>query len=317
MFEFVFPIQAVFLALALDLLFGEPKWLYDRVAHPVVWIGKLISALEGRLYGPQNQIFQGAVLVAVTVVLCAAAGAVITWLAEQTGLDWILTGIVGSVFLAARSLYDHVVTVARGLSRDLEAGRAAVSHIVGRDVSELDEAGVARAALESLAENFSDGVVAPLFWFLVAGLPGLLAYKAVNTLDSMLGHRNERYLYFGRVAARLDDVVNWPAARITGALLCFGALVAPGLDAGKAWRTMWRDGGKHISPNAGWPEAAMAGALGIALAGPRIYDGARTDDPWLGDGDGMVTAADIARGCTLYRWTCAAILLALLVLALP
>ncbi|MDP6831830.1 MAG: adenosylcobinamide-phosphate synthase CbiB [Alphaproteobacteria bacterium] len=317
MFEFVFPIQAVFLALALDLLFGEPKWLYARISHPIVWIGGLISALEGRLYRARNQIFHGAVLVAITVALCAAAGCVIAWLARQTGLDWILTGIVGSVFLAARSLYDHVVSVARGLSRDLDTGRAAVSQIVGRNPSELDQAGVARAALESLAENFSDGVVAPLFWFLLAGLPGLLAYKAINTLDSMIGHRNERYLYFGRVAARLDDVVNWPAARIAGCLLCLGGLLAPGMDAGKAWRIMWRDGGKHASPNAGWPEAAMAGALGIALAGPRVYDGELTDDPWLGDGDGAATEQDIARGCTLYRWTCAGILLALLALALP
>ena len=187
---------------------------------------------------------------------------------------------------------------------------------MGRDPGQLDEAGVARAALESLAENFSDGVVSPLFWFLLAGLPGLLAYKAVNTLDSMIGHRNPRYLYFGRAAARLDDVVNWPGARITGLLLCLAALLSPGLDAGRAWCVMWRDNGKHASPNAGWPEAAMAGALGLALAGPRSYQGEVTDGPWLGDGGGQAGPGDIGRGCSLYRWTCGMIILIMLALLL-
>ncbi len=316
MIEFVFPIQAVFLALALDLLFGEPKWLYARIAHPIVWIGNLIAALETRLYQPHGQIFAGTVLVVVAVLTCALAGAAIAWLSAQTAYGWIVTGIVGSIFLAARSLHDHVTAVARGLSQDLETGRNAVSHIVGRDPAQLDEAGVARAALESLAENFSDGVVSPLFWFLVAGLPGLLAYKAINTLDSMIGYHNERYLRFGRVAARLDDLVNWPGARITGLLLCLGAWLMPGVRAGAAWRIMWRDRNKHASPNAGWPEAAMAGALDVALAGPRVYDGAVTDGPWLGEGGGQATADDIRRGCALYSWTCSLIVLALLTAAM-
>jgi adenosylcobinamide-phosphate synthase len=314
MFEFVLPIQAVFLALTLDLLFGEPKWLYGRIAHPIVWIGNLIAALEARLYQPQNQIVHGAVLTVMTVAACTGAGILVTWLSEFTGHGWIITGIVGSIFLAARSLHDHVAAVARGLSENLDTGREVVSHIVGRDPAQLDEAGVARAGLESLAENFSDGVVSPLFWFLLAGLPGLLAYKAINTLDSMIGHRNARYLYFGRAAARLDDVVNWPGARITGLLLCLGAWVMPGTRAGGAWRIMWRDRNKHASPNAGWPEAAMAGALGIALAGPRIYDGEITDGPWLGDGDGVATVEDIRRGCALYSWTCGLLMLALMAL---
>ena len=316
MIEFVFPIQAVFLALALDLLFGEPKWLYARIAHPVVWIGNLIAALEARLYRPHGQIFAGTVLVVVTVLSCALAGVFVAWLSAQTEHGWVVAGIAGSVFLAARSLHDHVAAVEAGLSRDLDAGREAVSHIVGRDPGQLDEAGVARAALESLAENFSDGVVSPLFWFLLAGLPGLLAYKAVNTLDSMIGHRNPRYLYFGRAAARLDDVVNWPGARITGLLLCLAALLSPGLDAGRAWCVMWRDNGKHASPNAGWPEAAMAGALGLALAGPRSYQGEVTDGPWLGDGGGQAGPGDLGRGCSLYRWTCGMIILIMLALLL-
>ena len=330
MFEIVFPVltvagwglgvQAAFLALALDLLFGEPKWLYVRIPHPIVWIGALISGLEARLYRPQHgapgQIASGAVLVVITVALCAITGALVAWLAAFSGYGWIVTGVIGSVFIAARSLHDHVTAVAHGLSQGLAEGRGAVRHIVGRDPGQLDEAGVARAALESLAENFSDGVVAPLFWFLLAGLPGLLAYKAINTLDSMIGHRNARYLYFGRVAARLDDLVNWPAARITGALLCLSAVLTPGLSASRAWRIMRRDRGKHTSSNAGWPEAAMAGALGVALAGPRIYDGRPTHGAWIGDGDGQAGAGDIARGCRLYRWTCGLMVLALLLAAL-
>ncbi|MBT4485887.1 MAG: cobalamin biosynthesis protein, partial [Rhodospirillaceae bacterium] len=219
MYEIIFPVltvagwglgvQAVLLALALDLLFGEPKWFYARIPHPIVWIGALISGLEGWLYRPshnaQGQIASGAVLVAITVALCVVAGAAVAWLAVMGGYGWIVTGLIGSVFIAARSLYDHVAAVAHGLDEGLVRGREAVSHIVGRDPAQLDEAGVSRAAIESLAENFSDGVVAPLFWFLLAGLPGLLAYKAINTLDSMIGHRNARYLYFGRAAARLDD----------------------------------------------------------------------------------------------------------------
>ncbi len=326
MFELTFPIlsidggrlgvQAALLALALDLLFGEPKWLYARVPHPIVWIGALISGLEARLrtrlHGPPGEIALGAVLVVITVMGCAIAGAFVSWLAVQSGYAWIVIGVTGSVFIAARSLHDHVAAVAQGLSQGLPEGRRAVGHIVGRDTAQLDEAGVARASLESLAENFSDGVVAPLFWFLLAGLPGLLAYKAINTLDSMIGHRNERYLYFGRAAARLDDVVNWPAARITGGLLCLAALLTPGMCGSEARRILWRDGGKHASPNAGWPEAAMAGALGVALAGPRVYGSETVAGAWIGDGNGQASAADILRGCKLYRWTCGLIVLALL-----
>ena len=313
-------IQAVFLAFALDLLFGDPKFVYARISHPVVWIGGLISVLEARLrprrfagHGQTLQIGLGAVLVVITVGISAGAGGVIAWLCAKTEYGWIITGIVGSVFIAGRSLHDHVGDVGRSLSRSLDDGRSAVSHIVGRDPAGLDEAGVSRAALESLAENFSDGVVAPLFWFLLGGLPGLLAYKAVNTLDSMIGHRDARYLYFGRFAARLDDVANWPAARLAGILLCIGALLSPGARISDGWRVMWRDANKHGSPNAGWPEAALAGALGLALAGPRSYDGAVTDGAWMGDGRPQATAADISRGCILFRWSCGAIGLGLLI----
>ena len=311
-----FGVQAVLLAFALDLLFGDPKFLYARMAHPVVWIGAMIAALEGRLRSQHHrsnlQIALGAVLAAVTVAVCAIAGGAIAWAGAMTEYGWIVTGVVGSVFIAGRGLHDHVADVARGLSRSLDDGRVVVRHIVGRDPDGLDEAGVSRAALESLAENFSDGVVAPLFWFLLGGLPGLLAYKAVNTLDSMIGYRDAKYLYFGRVAARLDDVANWPAARIAGGLLCIGALLTRGASAANAWRVMWRDAGKHGSPNAGWPEAALAGALGLALAGPRTYGDTVTDGAWMGDGRPQAEPGDITRGCVLFRWTCGAVALALL-----
>lgn len=315
-----FSVQAVFLAFALDLLFGDPKFLYARIAHPVVWIGRLISVLEAPLRSPNHrpaiQIAMGAILVVITVVISALAGGVIAWLCTMTDYGWIITGVIGSVFIAGRSLHDHVADVGRGLSRSLHDGRDAVGRIVGRNPDTLDDAGVSRAALESLAENFSDGVVAPLFWFLLGGLPGLLAYKAINTLDSMIGYRNAKYLYFGRAAARLDDVVNWPAARISAAFLCIGALMTPGASGSKAWRVMWRDADKHASPNAGWPEAAMAGALGLALVGPRTYGDKVIESAWMGDGRSQATAADIPRGITLFRMSCGVMALVLLVAVL-
>ncbi len=302
---------AVLLAYVLDWLLGDPKWLFGRIGHPVAWIGGLISWLETRLRDPkasqEKQMSRGVILAAIVVFLSVAAGNLIEVLAAKTGYGWIIVGIIGAVFIAARGLLDHVREVANALDQGLEQGRAAVGRIVGRDPDELDEGGISRAALESLAENFSDGVVAPLFWFILCGLPGLLAYKAINTMDSMIGHRSERYLYFGRFAARLDDVANWPAARITAFLLCLGALILPGMGAGRAWRTMWRDHSKQISPNAGWPEAAMAGALNVALAGPRIYYGKPLDGEWIGDGRQDAGRIDIRSGCKLYICACALI----------
>ena len=196
----------------------------------------------------------------------------------------------------------------------LEAGREAVSHIVGRDPLSLDEAGVARAAIESLAENFSDGVTAPGFWLAVGGLPGAAIYKAVNTADSMIGHRTARHEAFGWASARCDDVLNLPASRLTGLALIAAAALLPGMDARGAWRAMWRDAKRHRSPNAGWPEAAMAGALGLALAGPRRYGGVLVEDAVMGDGRREASAADIRAALRLYR-TADALLIALLALA--
>ena len=311
-----FTILATALAYVLDLVLGDPKWLYGRWGHPIAWMGSLITKLEGWLRNPRadqpQQIKRGIVLVAIMVFVSVVAGNLVEWLAGQSGYGWVIVGVIGSIFFATRSLHDHVARVAAGLEQGLEQGRGAVGHIVGRDPSELDEAGVSRAAVESLAENFSDGVVAPMFWFLLCGLPGLLAYKAINTMDSMIGHRSERYLYFGQFAARLDDVVNWPGARIAGCLICLGALISPHADAKDAWRMMRRDHGLHTSPNAGWPEGAMAGALDIALAGPRVYHGLAVDGAWIGDGGKReATRLDIRRSCTVYRSTCAVIAFAL------
>jgi adenosylcobinamide-phosphate synthase len=313
---------AVTLAYILDLLFGDPKWLYGRLPHPIIWMGALINILDRRLRNPkaslQQQTMRGITLVAIMVGLSLVAGNAIAWLAYQTGYGWIILGVIGSVFFATRSLHDHVAAVTSGLEQGMDQGRDAVGHIVGRDPEDLDEAGIARAAVESLAENFADGVVAPMFWFLLCGLPGLLAYKAINTMDSMIGHRSERYLYFGQFAARLDDAANWPGARIAGLLICLGALVSPnaGANARRAWHIMGRDHGLHNSPNAGWPEGAMAGALDIALAGPRSYGGMAVNGAWIGDGGKReATHLDIRRACVVYRGTCAIIAFALVAAA--
>ena len=228
----------------------------------------------------------------------------------------VVTGLLGSSLLAQRSLAAHVRAVATGLRRGLAEGREAVSHIVGRDPASLDAAAVARAAIESLAENFADGVVAPVVWGLLLGLPGLALYKAVNTADSMIGHRTARHERFGWAAARLDDVVNLPASRLGALWIVLAAALVPGADAGGAWRAVWRDAGGHRSPNAGWPEAAMAGALGLRLAGPRVYGGVSVADAWMGDGRAGATAADVERALLVYRMACGLQILGVLLFAL-
>jgi adenosylcobinamide-phosphate synthase len=216
----------------------------------------------------------------------------------------VLCGVIASTLLAQRSLDAHVLAVAKDLEGEgVSGGRAAVAHIVGRETKSLDEAAICRAAIESLAENFSDGVVAPLFWMVVLGLPGALAYKAVNTADSMIGHRTERHEAFGWASARFDDLVNLPASRLSALWLMLAAIPL-GLSPSGALRTIRNDARHHRSPNAGWPEAAMAGALGIRLSGPRIYDGVPVDERWVGEGNSDLTAKDIRRALKLYRTAC-------------
>ena len=272
-------------ALTLDALIGDPDWMWRRVPHPVVWFGRLVDVLDRRL----NQDSQApgvrrcAGVLALGLLVAASAGPA---LALEAGLlrlpgGGVLVALVASVLLAQRSLHQHVARVRDAFAAGgLEGARRAVAMIVGRDPDSLDAAGVSRAAIESCAENFADGVVAPAFWFALLGLPGLAAYKAVNTADSMIGHRTPRHEAFGWAAARLDDLVNLVPARLAGALVALAGVAAGGRPA-RALRIMVRDAPRHRSPNAGWPESAMAAALGLALAGPRRYGPRLVDDPFL------------------------------------
>ncbi len=274
------------LALLIDRLAGDPAILYRWLPHPVVLIGRAVSLCERRYNRvedtPRRQMIAGAASWLLIVGGCAALTTLIIIGLRMLPYGWVIEVLFASTLLAGRSLRDHVAAVQTGLVRSTEAGRLAVGHIVGRDTTDLDPPAIARAAIESAAENFSDGVVAPLFWFALFGLPGMAAYKAVNTLDSMIGYRTARHLYFGRIAARADDLANWVPARITGLLFCLAAASHRRTDAGNAWRVMRRDARNHASPNAGWPEAAMAGALTIALGGPRSYPGGVHEAAWLG-----------------------------------
>lgn len=297
------------LALALDAAIGGRPGPLGRVPHPVRLIGALIERLERRLNLPDRRDgerrLRGALAVLAVLVVCAGLGWALAAAARHVPVLLAAELLLLVSLLAQRSLFDHVRAVARSLgSGGIEAGRNAVGHIVGRDVRSLDEAGVARAAIESCAENFGDGVVAPVFWYLVAGLPGLLAYKAANTLDSMIGHRSERYRAFGWAAARLDDLLNLVPARLSGVLLCAAAALLPGASGRRALATLLRDGRRHRSPNAGWPEAAAAGALGLRLGGPRRYGNDVADDPWLGGGSAEASARDIDRMLRLYAVAC-------------
>ena len=259
------------LGLILDALIGEPDELWRRVPHPIVLFGKLTEFIEQKL---NQDPFRRARGVLAIVALCVTA-AIPAWILSMEIFHGVLEVIALTVLLAHRGLVDYVKAVADGLRVSLEEGRYAVARIVGRDPDTLDEAGVARAAIESAAENFSDAVVAPVFWYLVAGLPGIAVYKMINTADSMIGHRNERYEEFGWAAARLDDLANWIPARLTGFLFCL-------VGGGKvAMDVMVRDAPRHRSINAGWPEAAMAASLGVALAGPRVYEGKMIDGRFL------------------------------------
>jgi len=294
-------------ALLIDLAVGDPDPVWRRVPHPVVLLGRLTGALDRALNDDGapagRRIALGGLGAAAVVAAAVLAGLLVAESATLIGgpAGWLLEAVAASTLIAARGLHDHVARVGHGLGRGLDAGRAAVAHIVGRDPARLDEGGVSRAAIESAAENFSDGVTAPVFWFVVAGLPGLAAYKAINTLDSMIGHRTARHHAFGRVAARVDDAANLIPARLTGLLFVAAAGLSPTADPRGAWRVLRRDARRHRSPNAGWPEAAMAGALGLRLAGPRVYPGQTVDDPWIGDGTPEATAADIRRALALYR----------------
>lgn len=300
----------LFGALLLEAALGYPQALYARIGHPVTWIGALIGWLDRSLNQEAASFATrrsaGIVALAVLLVITAAGAMSLAWLSRQAGaLALLPLALLASTLLAQRSLHEHVAAVAEGLEQGgLPAGREAVAMIVGRNPETLDEAGVSRAAIESLSENFSDGVVAPAIWLGLAGLPGIALYKAINTADSMIGHRTSRHLAFGWAAARLDDLVNLPASRLTALLIVAVAALDKEADAAAAWRAVRRDAGQHRSPNAGWPEAAMAGALGLRLAGPRIYGDVTVADGWMGDGRAQAHAGDIRRALRLYRRAC-------------
>jgi adenosylcobinamide-phosphate synthase len=294
------------LALAIDAAFGWPRWLYRLVGHPVGFFARIITLCAEWWNDPSHPAISRRIAGVATVLILLAIGGGGGWALQSLLLHragpwgWPLIAIFAAPGLAQRSLHDHVLPVAAALEADdLPAARAVVGMIVGRDTAALDEAGVSRAAIESLAESFCDGVAAPLFWLLALGLPGIWAYKAINTADSLIGHREEPWGAFGWAAARTDDGLNLVPARISGLLIC--------LSGGGGWRTLWRDASKHASPNAGWPEAAMAGALGLRLAGPVAYDGIVADKPWIGDGGLSPGPDDIRRALTVYRRACFAL----------
>ena len=290
----------VLAAMLLDAVIGDPPALWRWVPHPVVLFGRLIGALERALNQASMRRARGVVAVVVVVLVAGLIGGAISSALMPFDWGWVVEAAVMSIFIAQRSLLQHVTAIVRPLARgDLGSARSALAKIVGRDVTVLDEAGVARAGIESLAENASDGVIAPIFWGALFGLPGIMIYKAVNTADSMIGHRDERYAEFGWAAARLDDLLNLVPARLTGLLICVAALFTPGASASEALRIMLRDARKHASPNAGFPEAAAAGALGLRLGGPRVYDAERDDAPCMGDGRSDATAVDMERAIKL------------------
>ncbi|GBR04910.1 cobalamin biosynthesis protein CobD [Asaia siamensis] len=297
-------------ALLIEAAFGYPDALFRRIGHPVTWIGRLITTLEHRLGGKTSVLHKRACgLLALGLIIAVPVG--ITILLQillhrflPQALSLAVESLCASTLIAQRALYEHVRAVLTGLRQDgLAGGRRAVSLIVGRDPETLDRAGVVRAAIESLAENFSDGVVAPVFWLAVFGLPGAVAYKAINTADSMIGHLSPRYRDFGRAAALCDDCVNMPASRLTASWLCLAALLS-GASVKGAIQAIRRDATRHRSPNAGWPEAAMAGALALRLAGPRQYNGVVVADSWMGNGRDDAGPEDLAKALTLYRLGC-------------
>ncbi len=303
------PLLILLAALILDAILGDPPLLWRALPHPVALIGRLVGALDKKLNrdwrSRRDRQIRGALFAGGMTLVAVGLGWGVTELRRQWSFGWVLEALLVWTLIAQQSLYLHVRAVARGLDRTgLAGGRQAVAKIVGRDPDSLDDYGVARAAIESCAENFADGVVAPVFWYLLFGFPGLLAYKTVNTMDSMVGYRDAHYRDFGMVAARLDDAMNLLPARLAAFLLTVAALFVPRGRPLAAWRVMWRDHRHHASPNSGWPEAAMAGGLGLALAGPRRYAGHAVEEKWIGDGRARATVPDIRKSLLMLAVGC-------------
>ncbi|MBQ0764924.1 MAG: cobalamin biosynthesis protein CobD [Sulfitobacter litoralis] len=290
----------ILLGFLVEAALSWPARLYTKIGHPVSWIGLVIRAIETRLntadQTPARLRLSGGVGVCMVLTLAVVPAIAVAAVLPEGWAGTAIGGVLAWPFLAPRSLFEHVAAVAKPLAKgDTSAARYAVSMIIGRDPDKLDDAAIARASLESLAENASDGVVAPVFWGVVLGLPGLVGYKAINTMDSMIGHRSVRYRHYGMVAARLDDLVNLIPARLTGLLF---VLVSGHMR--RAAAVMLRDARHHRSPNAGWPEGAMAGALDVRLSGPRVYGSEIADEPWLNAEGQEADATGLRRGLALY-----------------
>lgn len=305
-------ISVACLACAIEAVFGYPAWLFRLIGHPVTWVGALIARLDHRLNHsndtPRRRKLKGVIalglLTALPVLIVLLSLKLLSLIATPLEIH-ILEGLVASTLIAQRSLWEHVRAVLYGLKLEgLAGGRKAVSMIVGRDPEQLDEAGVIRAAIESLAENFSDGIVAPLFWAALGGLPGVVFYKSINTADSMIGHLTPRHAAFGWASAKLDDLINLPASRLSAVWIILGAMTMRQASPLGAFQAVRYDARHHRSPNAGWPEAAMAGALGLKLAGPRVYGGVMVEDHWMGNGRSEAIQDDLARALRLYRRAC-------------
>jgi adenosylcobinamide-phosphate synthase len=310
------PFLVLLLALMIDLAFGDMERVFRLLPHPVAIAGDAIGFFDKRLNRADRSDRARRLRGVITVIVLVGAAAVVGWAAAGylriVHFGLAIEALLVAVLLAQRSLFEHVAAVARALQENgLDAGQRAVVKIIGRDRENLDEHGVARAAIEALFEKFSDGVVAPVVWYLLLGLPGIFAFKTVRTLDGMIGHRSPKYLQFGWAAARLDDILNWAPARVSTLVICAAALALPDARAGHGFSAMLKDARRHRSPNAGWPEAAAAGALGLALGGPRSDGGTIAPEPWLGDGRARATIADLAAALKLYlaAAACLAVLL--------
>ena len=294
-------------ALIFERLVVYPDWLYKIIRHPVVWIGALISILDRSLNRenslPISRRFKGTFALVIVISIVLVMMIFISFFLRSFIGGLLIEAMLASTMLAQKSLRNFVEAVSLALAENIEKGRAAVSHIVGRDPSQLDESEVAKAAVESLAENTADGVIAPLFWMMLFGLPGAAVYKAINTADSMVGYRNETYMDFGWASAKLDDLVNYPASRLCGFLFVATAFLRQKWSGSEAYKVMMRDAGNHLSPNAGWPEAAMAGALSLKLGGPRSYEGREVHVATMGHGRDFLTKTDIKIAVEFFRWS--------------
>lgn len=307
-------------AFLIERYLGYPQRLVEKIGHPVIWQGAIISTLEdhwgGQDLSPRVQKIAGIAMLVTLIALTLLVTLVLHLLLRAVPLGWVIEALLASSFLASKSLGASVHAVDEALGENLGAGRVAVGHIVGRETDELTESGVVKGAIESLAENCSDGVIAPLFWMVIFGLPGIAVYKAINTADSMVGHKNTRYLHFGWAAAKLDDLVNWLPARGTLWLVIVAAIFVKGARPMGAARSGYNDARKHVSPNAGWPEAGFGGALGVVLGGARAYDGVQIQLAEMGAGQRILVRDDIARALALYEGVLDVVVIALIVIAL-